>query len=266
VLRALAERHKLEPAGAPSLQNALEMARHAMGHLPAHASREVLVLTGALSTVDPGNIADTLDACVADKIRISVLALAAEMKICREMATRTGGPRRPLPPDAPDAHAPAGTFGVALNEGHYKDLLFALIPPPAQRALARAASAPADLLLMGFPARAPGAALCACHAEIRGAGFVCPRCRARVCDVPTDCDVCGLMLVSAPHLARSYHHLFPVHSYAAVCVPRPPPTRLRHLLMLGAGWRSRPAQRPRATRAAARSATPRRARRRRRRA
>jgi transcription initiation factor TFIIH subunit 2 len=93
VLRALAERHKLEPAGAPSLQNALEMARHAMGHLPAHASREVLVLTGALSTVDPGNIADTLDACVADKIRISVLALAAEMKVCREMATRTGGPR-----------------------------------------------------------------------------------------------------------------------------------------------------------------------------
>lgn len=31
-----------------------------------------------------------------------------------------------------------------------------------------------------------------------------------MCDVPTDGDICGLMIVSSPHLARSYHHLSPV--------------------------------------------------------
>jgi transcription initiation factor TFIIH subunit 2 len=109
-----------------------------------------------------------------------------------------------------------------MNEGHYKDLLFELIPPPAQRAtLAKAGSAgtTADLMMMGFPTRLPDTSppsLCVCHSELKSEGFLCPRCLAKVCDVPTDCDICGLMIVSSPHLARSYHHLFPVKPYAAV--------------------------------------------------
>ena len=112
---------------------------------------------------------------------------------------------------------------MALNEGHFKDLLFELIPPPAQRAVARTsgpgANPAADLMLMGFPTRLPATSppgLCACHGELKSEGFLCPRCAAQVCDVPTDCDVCGLMIVSSPHLARSYHHLFPVKPYHAV--------------------------------------------------
>jgi len=217
VLRAISERHKLEPVGEPSLQNAIEMARSSMSHLPTHSSREILIVFGSLTTVDPGNIYETLSSCVKDRIRISLVALAAEMKICRELCDKTGG-----------------AFGVAMNEGHFKDLLFELIPPPAQKTTtagasagagaAASASAPAgkmsaDLMMMGFPQRLPDtapAALCVCHAQMRAAGFLCPRCGARLCDAPTDCDVCGLMIVSSPHLARSYHHLFPVKSYSAV--------------------------------------------------
>ena len=113
-----------------------------------------------------------------------------------------------------------------MNEGHFKDLLFELIPPPAQRATSRAAGAgasnpAADLMMMGFPTRLPetsAPALCVCHSLLKSEGFVCPRCAAKVCDVPTDCDICGLMIVSSPHLARSYHHLFPVKPYQAVYV------------------------------------------------
>ncbi|KAH8119540.1 TFIIH basal transcription factor complex, subunit SSL1 [Phellopilus nigrolimitatus] len=207
VLKAIQDRHRLEPTGEPSLQNAVEMARGSMSHLPTHSSREIIIIFGSLTTNDPGNIHDTLDACVKDKIRIAVVALAAEMKICREMCDKTGG-----------------QFGVAMNEGHLKDLLFELIPPPAQRALSRAAGAgasnpAADLMMMGFPTRLPetsAPALCVCHSELKSEGFLCPRCAAKVCDVPTDCDICGLMIVSSPHLARSYHHLFPVKPYQAV--------------------------------------------------
>jgi transcription initiation factor TFIIH subunit 2 len=39
---------------------------------------------------------------------------------------------------------------------------------------------------------------------------VCPRCSSRVEELPSQCSVCKLTLVSSPHLARSYHHLFPV--------------------------------------------------------
>jgi transcription initiation factor TFIIH subunit 2 len=108
-----------------------------------------------------------------------------------------------------------------MNEGHFKDLLFELIPPPAQQQTGTGAGGKmsADLMMMGFPQRLPDtapAALCVCHAEMRAAGFLCPRCGARLCDAPTDCDVCGLMIVSSPHLARSYHHLFPVKPYSVV--------------------------------------------------
>ncbi|KAJ3549487.1 hypothetical protein NMY22_g861 [Coprinellus aureogranulatus] len=213
VLKSIADRHKLEPVGEPSLQNAVEMARSTMNHLPTHSSREIVIIFGSLTTCDPGNIHETLDACIKNKIRISVVALAAEMKICRELCDKTGG-----------------QFGVAMNEGHFKDLLFELIPPPAQKALTHAAGAtgtgppassnlPADLMMMGFPTRLPESSqptLCVCHSELKSQGFLCPRCQSKVCDVPTDCDICGLMIVSSPHLARSYHHLFPVKPYDAV--------------------------------------------------
>ena len=123
----------------------------------------------------------------------------------------------------------AGIFGVALNEGHFRDLLFEHIPPPVQRnapkpgtsGAAGSSTSSADLMLMGFPTRLPAstsAVLCACHGTLRHANFQCPRCRARLCDVPTDCPICGIMVVSAPHLARSFHHLFPVKPYSAVYV------------------------------------------------
>ena len=121
-------------------------------------------------------------------------------------------------------HVKVGQFGVAMNEGHYKDLLFELVPPPAQNTLSRtpgagAVNPAADLMMMGFPTRLPDTSppsLCVCHSELKSEGFLCPRCLAKVCDVPTDCDICGLMIVSSPHLARSYHHLFPVKPYEAV--------------------------------------------------
>lgn len=122
-------------------------------------------------------------------------------------------------------HDRLGQFGVALNEGHFKDALFELIPPPAQRQVARAtgpgANPAADLMMMGFPTRLPMTSppsLCVCHSELKSEGFLCPRCSAKICDVPTDCDICGLMIVSSPHLARSYHHLFPVKPYKPVYV------------------------------------------------
>ena len=130
-------------------------------------------------------------------------------------------PLLPISPHCSSSQHNAGTFGVAMNEGHFKDLLFELIPPPAQQITGAGAGGKmsADLMMMGFPQRLPdtaAAALCVCHAEMRAAGFLCPRCGARLCDAPTDCDVCGLVIVSSPHLARSYHHLFPVKPYSAV--------------------------------------------------
>ncbi|KAK5909192.1 hypothetical protein CesoFtcFv8_003144 [Champsocephalus esox] len=44
-------------------------------------------------------------------------------------------------------------------------------------------------------------------------GYFCPQCQAKYTELPVECKVCGLTLVSAPHLARSFHHLFPLAAF-----------------------------------------------------
>ena len=125
------------------------------------------------------------------------------MKICRELCDKTGGAPLCLPLFLPFAATaePAknenddkralpnfirpGTFGVAMDQGHFKDLFFELIPPLAQQntagAGAGAGKLSADLMMMGFPQRLPDtapAALCVCHAHLCGASDRLRRVRA----------------------------------------------------------------------------------------
>lgn len=44
-------------------------------------------------------------------------------------------------------------------------------------------------------------------------GYYCPQCSSKYCDLPVECRTCGLLLVASPHLARSYHHLFPLPAF-----------------------------------------------------
>lgn len=102
-----------------------------------------------------------------------------------------------------------------LPQAHFKELLLEHAPPPP----AIAEFAVANLVQMGFPQKETEGAIsiCSCHKEAKvGGAYICPRCRARVCDLPTECQICGLTLVSSPHLARSYHHLFPVAPFKEV--------------------------------------------------
>ena len=46
--------------------------------------------------------------------------------------------------------------------------------------------------------------------------YLCPRCRSAYCELPVECVVCGITLMSAPHLARAYHHLFPLPAFLEV--------------------------------------------------
>lgn len=102
-----------------------------------------------------------------------------------------------------------------ISQAHLKELILEHAPPPP----AIAEFAIANLIKMGFPQRAAEGviSICSCHKEAKfGGGYTCPRCKARVCELPTECRICGLTLVSSPHLARSYHHLFPVTPFEDV--------------------------------------------------
>ncbi|KAF8067113.1 GTF2H2 [Scenedesmus sp. PABB004] len=183
----------VDTGGDASLQNGLELGRELMSGVPPYGQREVVLLMAALASVDPGRVEDSIAAAAADHIRVSVVGVCAEVHILRRAAQLTGG-----------------SYGVALSEAHLGELLLAHAPPPP----APPGSLTAELVRMGFPARGPGdpasAAFVGELPVLAAGGFTCPRCRARTQELPCKCHVCGLPLISSPHLARSYHHLFPV--------------------------------------------------------
>ncbi|KAI5474457.1 hypothetical protein MNV49_003248 [Pseudohyphozyma bogoriensis] len=215
-LKALSSKKKLEARGEPSLQNCLEMARSGLAHLPPHGSREVIIILGSLTTCDPGNIHKVIDTVAKDRIRVNVIGLSAEMKVCKEIANRT-----------------KGTYIVALDDLYLRDSLFELIPPPPTLSVPSAvsggpsSSSSSDLMLLGFPTlispQYPG--LCSCHSKLKSSGFGCPRCKSRLCEIPCVCGVCGITVVSGSHLARSFRFLFPVENY--VPLPQIPASYLK---------------------------------------
>jgi transcription initiation factor TFIIH subunit 2 len=196
-----------EPKGAPSLQNALELARATLYHTPSHGTREVIVVFGSLLSLDPGDIHQTVKACVRDRIRVSIIGMSARLKICTEIVTRTN--------TGDDSE-----YTIATDQEMLKELLLATTTPPVIRE-AKTTITPesaAALMMMGFPSRVveDHLTMCACHGNLTLGGYTCSRCSAKVCSLPITCPSCQLTLLLSTHLARSYHHLFPLRNWATV--------------------------------------------------
>ena len=185
-----------------SLQNALEVAGRSLGHQPRHGSREVVIVTAALSTCDPGFIlTETLPKLQQANVRVSCIALTAELYICHKVSETTGG-----------------TMGVCIDLQHFRDWLMAQCTPPPANIHKAESERGCEMIPMGFPSRTSQEVAELVHAGrqktlLSRTAFTCPQCQGRNSELPTDCAVCGLKLVLAPHLARSFHHLFPVPSY-----------------------------------------------------
>uniref|UniRef100_A0A914UQ41 TFIIH C1-like domain-containing protein n=1 Tax=Plectus sambesii TaxID=2011161 RepID=A0A914UQ41_9BILA len=79
---------------------------------------------------------------------------------------------------------------------------------------------------MGFPVhKSTGSdrpSICVCHADDKSvaqpttSGYFCPQCGAKYCNVPIECRLCHLTLVSAPQLARAYQHLVPLPTFEEI--------------------------------------------------
>ncbi|NWI68138.1 TF2H2 factor, partial [Todus mexicanus] len=105
-ITALKKAVDMNCTGEPSLYNSLNLAMQTLKHMPGHTSREILVVFSSLTTCDPANIYDLIKCLKAVKIRVSVIGLSAEVRVCTVLARETGG-----------------TYHVILDESHYKELL-----------------------------------------------------------------------------------------------------------------------------------------------
>ena len=225
-----------EVGGEFSLQNGIEVAGRSLGYAPRYGSREIIVVMSALATCDPGDIlSETLPRLRHAGILVSAVSLQSEVHICKKLADATGG-----------------LAGVCLNTGHLRDLIMShAIPPPVTASEggdegSASLHGTCEFVEMGFPSREGGDVPTLVHSSGGGASkdrngdggvafainpatvddrrsnrlisfartaYVCPRCKSRCSDLPSDCAVCGLRLILAPHLARTFHHLFPVRPF-----------------------------------------------------
>ncbi|KAM6954146.1 general transcription factor IIH subunit 2 [Aplochiton taeniatus] len=191
--------------GEPSLYNSLSLAMQTLKHMPGHTSREVLIIFSSLTTCDPASIYEMITTLKSLKIRVSVIGLSAEVRVCTVLTRETGG-----------------TYHVILDESHFKELLmFHVKPPPAST------SSECSLIRMGFPQHILASlsdqdakpSFSMAHLDSSSdpglslGGYFCPQCQSKYTELPVECKVCGLTLVSAPHLARSFHHLFPLDAF-----------------------------------------------------
>lgn len=194
-------------SGEPSLQNSLELACCTLRHMPSHTSKEILFLAGSLTTCDPGDIHATIQSLSSFNIRCSVVGLSAEVKVLKTLTVAT-----------------KGSYDVIIDDGHFKDVIFEHLNPPAATRETQS-----SLIKMGFSQYANDnegePSMCSCHlsgqTNFSSHGYYCPQCHAKYCDLPIECSVCGLTLVSAAHLARSFHHLFPVELFSEIKLEKP---------------------------------------------
>lgn len=198
---ALKRMRKQEPKGNPSLQNALEMARGLLLPIPAHCTREVLIIFGSLSTTDPSDIHQTIASLVEERIRCKVIGLSAQVAICKEVCKQTN-------------YGDESFYKIVLDETHFKELVDeAVVPLPVNKI-----NKGFTLVKMGFPTRVyeDMPTFCSCHSRLVYGGYFCPNCHNKVCSLPTVCPCCDLMLILSTHLARSYHHLMPLKTFNEV--------------------------------------------------
>ncbi|PWA16015.1 hypothetical protein CCH79_00019371, partial [Gambusia affinis] len=99
--------------GEPSLYNSLSLAIQTLKHMPGHTSREILIILSSLTTCDPANIYELIKTLKSLKVRVSVIGLSAEVRVCTVLTRDTGG-----------------SYHVILDESHFKELLMLHVTPP----------------------------------------------------------------------------------------------------------------------------------------
>jgi transcription initiation factor TFIIH subunit 2 len=74
-----------------------------------------------------------------------------------------------------------------------------------------------DFVYMGFPRRVVNSSASYVFdgktPTLADTAYVCPRCFTKTTEIPTQCMTCTLQLNSSSHIARSFHHIFPVPTF-----------------------------------------------------
>lgn len=190
-----------------SLHSILDSALQSFQNIPIHSSKECILIIFSLSTVDAVNLKNICEQLKMRSIRCSVIAFSAEVFAFKKLCITT-----------------QGKYSVVLDDEHLAMLFDEHIQPPPVR---REQGQQDNIVRMGFPQRRRALipSFCACHDLYDESvthsvesgnilrSFFCPQCGARYCQTPVQCRICGLLLLTAPQLARAHQHMEPLQTF-----------------------------------------------------
>uniref|UniRef100_A0A8C5A013 General transcription factor IIH subunit n=1 Tax=Gadus morhua TaxID=8049 RepID=A0A8C5A013_GADMO len=211
-LAALKKARDAACVGEPSLYNSLNLAMQTLKHMPGHTSREIVVIFSSLTTCDPANIYELI------KVRPWLEQYhknASIVIVCKCVWLECEIPSSsPLLTDW-------NVFCKKSIENLYstQPCVCAGFPQHTIASMCDQDSKPSFSMSHLDSTSEVGLSL---------GGYFCPQCHAKHTELPVECKICGLTLVSAPHLARSFHHLFPLEAFRETPLEELPADRFCH--------------------------------------
>ena len=193
----------------PSCQMSLTKAFSYLGSQAKYFSKEIILVMNSLKSCDISNLKDTAKMLRNDSVKCNIIHLSAQVELYQQLAKETGG-----------------EMIVPKNENEI-DQIFIRLSKPVILEDDHDASA-STMIKMGFPSflknsnsskyrmttNTSSSTNDLSHTnQLSTEGYECPQCGLNVTSIPVQCPTCNLQLVTAPHLARSHHHLFPVPKF-----------------------------------------------------
>jgi len=192
---------KITHDGDPSLQNSLESAISILKTTPEFATKEVLLVYGALLTCDSFPIDSLIKKLIESKITVSIIGFGAQVYVLNKIASET-----------------KGEYHIPISDEHLVEIMNSnLIPPPFSRENQNGV-----LIPFGFSISSSNEYASYDIYDLKTrfkdsqqkiGGYHCPKCNTRVFNVPSYCPVCQIMLIGPAHLTRTIHHLQPLSMF-----------------------------------------------------
>ncbi|KAK2951707.1 putative General transcription factor IIH subunit 2 [Blattamonas nauphoetae] len=179
----------LETGGEPSIRNGLKTAHIVLRFIPEYVSKEILILYSSVRTCDPTPIGDVVKDLKERSVRCFVVSFAGELHVLTKLALDT-----------------SGSHHVPMNLDVTQQILSKFTLPFPVDSSSHSFTKAIRPIPIGIPQRSS-------PEDVEDNSFICPQCLSKTSQPPTDCPVCGLLLISAHHLSRSTQHIFPLIAF-----------------------------------------------------
>ncbi|ORD99706.1 TF2H2 [Hepatospora eriocheir] len=152
--------------------------------------KEVFFIISSIGSRDTDTVNSVIQELKDAHIKISIISLCGEVSVFKRITEITNG-----------------KFFVPEDAIHFRTILHFFTFPIENT------NTKIKLMKLGFPEKSLDNQICTCHSSFNTKLYRCPTCDAAICNIPMECPVCELHLVSPTNVFKSYYFMSPLKSF-----------------------------------------------------